>query len=72
MLILIVTIADNGAGFDDDGILQSEKKNGKRKHVGIYATRYRLENLCGGKLEYSSKKGEGTTAVITMPKRNES
>ena len=65
---IIVTIADNGVGFSDDDIVQNEKKNGKRKHVGIYAATYRLENLCGGKLEYSSKRGEGTTATITIPK----
>ncbi len=64
-----VTIADNGVGFNDDEILQNEKKNDKRKHVGIYAASYRLENLCGGKLEYDSKRGEGTTATITIPKK---
>ena len=48
---IIVTIADNGVGFSDDDVAQNERKNGKRKHVGIYAATYRLENLCGGKLE---------------------
>ncbi len=64
-----VTVADNGVGFKDEEILQIEKKNDKRKHVGIYAASYRLENLCGGKLEYDSKSGEGTTATITIPKK---
>ena len=66
---IIITIADNGVGFSVDDIAQNERKNSKRKHVGIYAATYRLENLCGGKLEYSSKRGEGTTAIITIPKK---
>ena len=63
---IIVTVSDNGVGFNDDGIAQNEQTNDKRKHVGIYAATYRLETLCGGKLEYSSKRGEGTAATITI------
>jgi sensor histidine kinase YesM len=65
---IIVTVADNGVGFSDEDAAQNERKNDKRKHVGIYAATHRLENLCGGKLEYNSKKGEGTTAIITIPR----
>lgn len=56
---IIITIADNGVGFDvnlpiDDG----------EKHIGIQNVRKRLEFMVGGTLEITSVKGEGTTAVI--------
>ncbi len=64
---IIVTVRDNGPGFDPGAVNVEEKKNDKRKHVGVYSSTYRLEHLCGGKLIFNSAPGEGTAAVITMP-----
>ena len=66
-----VTISDTGAGFDDTEKLQSEKKNTKRKHVGMYSSSYRIEKLCSGTVSYVSKKDEGTTATITIPRKGQ-
>ncbi len=58
----VVTVSDNGTGFDtgalgDDG----------RKHVGLKNTRERLELMCGGRLEIVSHPGEGTTVRMIIP-----
>lgn len=58
-----VTVTDDGVGFDpaataDDG----------RIHVGIANVRGRLAAMCGGTLTLESTPGEGTTAVISLPK----
>lgn len=58
-----VTISDDGSGFDSDEI-----GNDGKEHVGIANVRYRLEVMCGGRLEIDSKKGEGTTVKIILPK----
>ena len=60
-----VTVEDDGAGFDpyaprDDG----------RTHIGISNVKERLRIMCGGTLELWSSPGKGTTAVITIPKKN--
>lgn len=58
-----VCVSDNGVGFDpcavpDDG----------RTHVGIAAVRSRLHILCGGTLDIRSAPGQGTAAIIHIPK----
>ncbi len=60
----MITVTDNGEGFDtktaatDDG----------RSHVGIENTRSRLAALCSGMLEIDSVPGQGTTAIVSIPK----
>ena len=59
----IVSIEDDGAGIDpmrphDDG----------RTHIGIKNVRDRLARMSGGTLDIESEPGEGTLAVITIPK----
>lgn len=56
----VITIADDGPGFD-----LAESGSG----IGLRNTALRLMTFCGGKLEIASEKGRGTTAVITIPKR---
>jgi sensor histidine kinase YesM len=61
----LVVITDDGTGFD------TEKTNGDGEpHIGINNVRLRLSSQCGGSLEIESKPGEGTTAVIIIPKTN--
>ena len=58
-----IVIRDNGAGFD---VRQLENTEGT--HIGIRNVRERLEKLCGGSLSLESISGEGTTAVIRIPR----
>jgi len=58
----IITITDNGIGFD---INAPEQKD--RKHIGIRNVRERLEKMCGGTLTINSTIGEGTSVVISIP-----
>lgn len=58
-----VRVADNGAGFDPDVIPADG-----HAHVGISAVRSRLHILCGGTLDIRSAPGQGTAAIIHIPK----
>lgn len=61
-----IEIRDTGAGFDPNA---TEK--GEYKHIGITNVRQRLQNLCNGTLTIESAPGEGTTAIIQIPKKEE-
>lgn len=61
----IVTISDDGAGFD-----VNMPANDGKLHVGIENVRNRLEMLCNGKLNIESRIGVGTKAEIIIPKEN--
>ena len=62
----IITVSDTGCGFDPD-----QPKNDGKMHVGIENVRQRLLNMCSGSLTIESKVGEGTRAVIKIPKGGE-
>ncbi len=55
----LITIADNGPGFDPAAIGTAEGK-----HIGIRNVRERLEKQCGGWLKIESRPGEGTTVTL--------
>ena len=59
-----ITVTDNGMGFDPDKAAEDTE----RSHIGIQNVRERLASLSGGKLSLQSSVGEGTKAVITLPK----
>jgi signal transduction histidine kinase len=61
----VVTVADDGVGFDVNGKLDGDG----RAHVGIENVRARLAAMSGGALTIKSEPGVGTTAVIKIPKR---
>ena len=61
-----VIITDDGPGFDPSTVPDDGKP-----HVGIANVRERLADVCGGKLDIQSKPGEGTTATILLPKKQE-
>lgn len=61
-----IIVEDDGVGFDPS----KGKPNDGRNHVGIENVRHRIKNLCGGTLTYDSHPGEGTTAIIWIPKKN--
>ena len=57
---------DNGIGF-----VEGEYADNDSTHVGIENTRKRLQMMINARLEIESKKGEGTTASILIPKRRD-
>lgn len=59
-----VVVTDDGKGFDT----QKDPDTGK-PHIGIENVRYRLRDMCGGTLTIKSEIGQGTVAVISVPKR---
>lgn len=60
----IVEVSDTGCGFDP-----SKPQSDGKRHVGIENVRQRLSNMCGGSLTIESTVGVGTTATISIPKR---
>lgn len=61
--VYYVCVEDDGVGFDVTSYMQKQEG-----HVGLLNVQARLSNLCGGRLEMSSKPGEGSRAVICIPK----
>ncbi len=59
----IVTIKDNGVGFDTGA-----EQDPTISHNGIKNVEGRLRGMCSATLEINSTPGEGTEAVITIPK----
>ena len=57
-----ISVSDDGIGFEE-GTLADGKA-----HVGIRNIRARIEAMCKGTLMMTSKPGEGTTALIMIPK----
>ena len=57
-----VSVTDDGPGFDPDHLPT------ELGHVGIENVRGRLTRICGGRLEIRSAPGEGTTAIMILPK----
>lgn len=62
----VVSIIDDGVGFDPENYDTDGKK-----HYGIKNVRTRLESMCSGSLEIESKKDSGTTARIIMYKEKQ-
>lgn len=59
-----ITVSDDGVGFDANGPVPDD-----RNHNGIANVRSRLAALCDGTLRVTGIPGEGTTAVIEIPKK---
>lgn len=62
----IVTVKDDGVGFDPSAI---EEDDG-RSHVGIQNIRYRFENMMHATVSIESEKGIGTCVIIRIPKNS--
>lgn len=61
-----IEIRDTGVGFDTNYHPDDE-----HKHIGIRNVTQRLKNLCDGTLTIESAIGDGTTAIIKIPKKEE-
>ena len=59
----VITVVDDGVGFDID-LLNDPEKN----HQGIDNVKNRLASMCGGTLTIFSKPGVGTRVQIIIPK----
>jgi len=57
----LLTVSDNGAGYDENRESQSTQ-------IGINNVRQRLKEQCGGSLEITGKPGIGTQVTIKIPK----
>lgn len=66
--LLVVTVHDNGKGFDVKAV---ERSYDQRGSLGLLNMRERAE-LIGGKLELDSKPGQGTTVTLAVPLRKTS
>jgi len=59
----VITIEDDGVGFEPD--IQSKDD---KEHIGIKNVRQRLAIQCGGTLSYQSEVGKGTIVTIRIKK----
>jgi signal transduction histidine kinase len=64
--IAVLTIRDNGSGFDPQAILNGNRKTG----LGLIGIQERV-NLTGGTLKIDSKAGSGTTLMVMVPLHSE-
>ncbi|MBR3095248.1 MAG: histidine kinase [Clostridia bacterium] len=62
----VVTIRDNGIGFDPEAALC-----GDETHIGIQNVRERIERLCGGSLTIESRPDAGACVTIRIPRGKE-
>ena len=58
-----IRVSDNGVGFDPETVLEDG-----RSHLGIMNVRSRLNIMCHGTLDIKSAPGDGTVAIIQIPK----
>ena len=59
----IITVSDDGGGFD----INETKEAKKRRGIGITNSRARIEKLCGGTLDITSD-ASGTKVTVRIPK----
>ena len=62
----VITVEDNGVGFDVNSMTDSPGS-----HIGVRNVRERIESMCGGSLSLESKIGEGTTVILRIPEGEE-
>jgi two-component system sensor histidine kinase DegS len=60
---ILITIQDNGVGFDVEQTMARSKKN---SHYGLIGMNERVE-LLNGKMDIQSAKGQGTKISISIP-----
>lgn len=58
----LITVQDNGVGFDPN-----LPPDGPGAHIGVKNVTERLHSMCGGELYMTSKVGEGTKVQIFIP-----
>ena len=61
-----ISVLDDGPGFRPE----SSRGFGERSHIGIDNVKERLRVICNGELRIQSAPGQGTQAIIMLPKEN--
>ena len=67
----MIEVTDDGAGFAAAGGLPdagAQDMPSEGTHFGLASIKERLESMCGGSLCITSSPGEGTRAVVRIPK----
>lgn len=59
----IVTISDDGVGFDPSKVM-----NDGKQHIGIESVGKRLQSMVDGSMKVETRPGKGTNVTITVPK----
>lgn len=59
---ILITVTDNGVGFDTDVISKDSQS-----HIGMENVMQRVKTLCGGELIVKSTPGHGTSVTIVIP-----
>ena len=60
--VVVATVRDEGPGFDPDAV-----RPDRGRHVGLGLLRERAR-LSGGSLDVESRRGEGTTLTLRLPR----
>ena len=70
--VLLITVADNGVGFDKDKVISGEKEGSPK--VGLMNINRLINNLYGSEygIDVESKIGKGTKVIIKLPYLEES
>ncbi len=61
-----VRVIDDGAGFDNEGLLTSPESD-SGAHTGIKNVRERLKRMVNGDVRIASQTGKGTEVLISIP-----
>ncbi len=68
-----ITASDNGCGMDEEQIkrlfIRPETTKSRGTGIGLMNTYFIIKNELGGSIDVTSKKGFGTTVIITLPIR---
>lgn len=62
---IVITIKDNGKGFNIDELIKIDNKT----HIGLFNTRNRVQEIVNGEMYIESEKNVGTTVKIIIPKK---
>jgi sensor histidine kinase YesM len=64
---VVITVKDDGVGFNPEQNGSTDVSYNNRSHIGIENVRNRLKAMCNGSLEIQSEPGTGTTVTIIIP-----
>ena len=65
----VVTVTDNGVGFDKDAYFHAVA-SGRQDSTGLKNTMFRLEKVMRASVSIDSRIGDGTTVTVMIPKDN--
>ena len=63
---IVITIRDDGIGFDVDEIEHIPIQKDGRTHIGLSNVKHRIENMVNGTMTIHSRKETGTVVKITL------